>query len=403
MKRLIRNGPLFDGHVLHKKGAILIDGEKITRVFTQTDEAGVLDAAGCQVIDAKGCLIMPGLVDLHSDSLERSIEKRKGVFFDIDFAILNLDRHLAACGITSFCHAISFADEELGLRAPEQARKCIEQIKAFNRSGQALVKHNTHIRYEVGSVKSLEIILELLDQGLVDLVSIMDHTPGQGQFKSMQSYVNFHATEYGLGKEEILVKAAEKQSDNARAWKMVAELTRQVSRAGIPMLSHDDDTAEKVDLIRDFGIRASEFPVTLAAAARAIEKGLSVFMGAPNLIRNQSTNGNLKASDALAQGVCTGLVSDYYPESLCQAPFMAAGAGFSEDLSRALAAVTSGPGSFLQGAAGAGELRPGTDADIIIINREHNWAHITHTLVKGHLNFHIQERQSDKGELWNTY
>ncbi|MGD9308833.1 MAG: alpha-D-ribose 1-methylphosphonate 5-triphosphate diphosphatase, partial [Desulfosarcina sp.] len=104
-KRLIHNGPVFDGFRLHEQAAVHIKDGKIETISDQA-----IRTRECQEIDAQGQLVMPGLVDLHSDSLERSIEKRKGIFFDVDFAILNLDRHLAACGITTYCHAICFAD-----------------------------------------------------------------------------------------------------------------------------------------------------------------------------------------------------------------------------------------------------------------------------------------------------
>lgn len=382
-KILITGGPLFDGHKLYDRGSVLFEDGVVKKVF---QEPVMVKDATC--IHANGDLIMPGLVDLHSDSLERSIEKRKGVFFDIEFAILNLDRQLAACGITSFCHAISFADKELGLRSPEIAEKCIRKIKAFHFSDQALVKHNTHIRYEVGSKTSLDIIKKLITEGLVDMISIMDHTPGQGQFKSMESYMKFHSDEYELSQDEIFEKAREKQDNNNQAWKMVTELAKIVKLSGIPMLSHDDDTKSKVDLIKAMGVDASEFPVTMEAARRANKSGLDIFMGAPNLIRDISTNGNLKTSDVLKQGLCTGIVSDYYPESLFQASFIAA--NYTSNLEQALHKVTSGPGLFLNSDTNPGFLTLGADADIIIVNRDHTWAHLTRAFVRGKSVFQIQ-------------
>lgn len=379
---LITGGPLFDGISLYDRGAVLIEGQTVTQVFPHG--AGV---AASECIHSNGDMIMPGLVDLHSDSLERSIEKRKGVFFDIDFAILNLDRQLVSCGITTFCHAISFADNELGLRSPAEAEKCVRRIKAFNRSGQSLVKHLVHVRYEVGSAASFGIITALIRENLVDLISIMDHTPGQGQFKCMESYMKFHSQEYNLDDARIREKAREKQLNNRRAWEMVSELARTVNAHGIPMLSHDDDTEGKIDLIRAMGVGASEFPVTMAAASRACLSGLDVFMGAPNLIRDSSTNGNLLASQALRNNVCTGLVSDYYPESLVQASFIAA--RHTSCLERSLQTVTSGPGAFLNLDSKPGFLTPGADADVILVNRDHDWAHITRAVVRGRTVFRV--------------
>jgi len=375
-RRLIHNGPLFDGYRLYAQGAVWVRDAKIEAVLP-----GPVDSADAQTIDAKGDLIMPGLVDLHSDSLERSIEKRKGVFFDVDFAILNLDRHLAACGITTFCHALCFADDELGLRSPVEAANCAQRIRRFSESSQALVNHKIHIRYELGSEQSLRVVCDIVRQGLADMVSVMDHTPGQGQFKSLDAYIKFQALEYRMPEHLVREKVRIKIEKSAHAWEMVKILATKVSQAGIPMLSHDDDTREKVDLIRSLGIGASEFPVNETAARRARSHGLKVFMGAPNLLRNQSTNGNLRASDALKTGLCDGLMSDYYPESLLQSGFL--GQEHTGCLAKSLKAITGGPGEYLNMANRPGRLVPGADADLIIVDRSHPWAHVTHTLVKG--------------------
>lgn len=264
----------------------------------------------------------------------------------------------------------------------------MRQIKAFASSPQSLVRHNTHIRYEVGSRQSFEVILDLLDQGLVDLVSIMDHTPGQGQFKSITDYMTFHQAEYDLAREEIENRAREKQNGNQEAWDMVTTLADAVTARGIPMLSHDDDTPEKVDLVRAMGVKATEFPVSMAAAVQASKAGMAIFMGSPNLIRDASTNGNLKASQVLETGILTGLVSDYYPESLFQAAFQA---GLRiNNLEAGLAAVTSGPGRYINPETGPGQLFPGAPADILIVNQDHTWAHITQAFVNGRQVFSIE-------------
>ncbi|MFW5871052.1 MAG: alpha-D-ribose 1-methylphosphonate 5-triphosphate diphosphatase [Verrucomicrobiota bacterium] len=384
MKTLITDGPLFDGIKFYDGGSVLFENGKILSVF---DRQVILEDTS--QINAGGNLIMPGLVDLHSDTLERSIEKRKGVFFDVEFAILNLDRQLAACGITTFYHAISFADNELGLRSPQKAENCVRKINAFQSSGQALIRHFIHIRYEVGSEQSFKIILNLMEQGLVDMVSIMDHTPCQGQFRSMESYLKFHSDEYDLPSRVIIDRAREKQQNNNQAWQMVKALTERVTDLKIPLLSHDDDTVEKIDMIKSMGVGGCEFPVSIEAAIKAREEGLDLFMGSPNLVRNSSSNGNLKASDLLKEGICAGLVSDYYPESLLQAGFITE--TFTANPAKALQKVTSGPGSFLNSKNKPGFLEPGADADILIVNRDHKWAHLVAAFAHGHKIFEIQQ------------
>lgn len=387
MDLIIHGGPVFDGHQLISDGAVHISDGGITQVtdLGKPDSPDIKNffAAPCcnNSLNTHGKLIMPGLVDLHSDSLERNIEKRKGVIFDVDFALLNLDRQLAAWGITSFFHAISFNDNAFGLRSPHRAQNYVRKIKAFNDSDQALVRHYVHLRYEIGSQKGLKAILQLLDEGLPDLISIMDHTPGQGQFRSMAVYMKYNHLEYGISPDQVMEKVRKKQEGSAMAWEFATELAQHVRSYGIPLFSHDDDTVEKVDLVHSMGITGCEFPITQAAALRAREHGMEIFMGSPNFVRDASSSGNLKASTVMEQGILSGLVSDYYPESLCQACFMAADK--TGNPAMGLGSATSGPGRFVRSKKGTGTLDPGTRADIIVVDRDHEWAHITHTFVDG--------------------
>ena len=200
------------------------------------------------MVSLAGRLVMPGIIDLHSDALEKCIEMRAGVFFDDAFAIQNLDRRLAACGITTFFHAISFADNELGLRSPEKARDLVHRIHEFGNSPACLVRHRVHVRFEIGSSRSLAVIEGLLDADLIDLLSFMDHTPGQGQFRSIASYLDFYRDNYQFSKDTVTAMIAHKKAHQETAWHQASSLARRAANAGVPILSHDDDTAEKVEL-----------------------------------------------------------------------------------------------------------------------------------------------------------
>jgi alpha-D-ribose 1-methylphosphonate 5-triphosphate diphosphatase len=132
----------------------------------------------------------------------------------------------------------------------------------------------------------------------------------------------------------------------------------------------------------------------MAAAEQASKAGMAVFMGSPNLIRDASTSGNLKASQVLESGMLTGLVSDYYPESLFQAAFKAGRK--LNNLETGLAAVTSGPGQYINPETGPGRLFPGAPADILIVNQDHAWAHITQAFVNGRQVFSIEAPSMSK-------
>jgi alpha-D-ribose 1-methylphosphonate 5-triphosphate diphosphatase len=370
-------GPLFDGRQILADGCVFFSRQGVTAV-----EAGVRERPTADAIDVHGALIAPGLVDLHCDTMEKCVEMRPGVLFDAEFALQALDQRLAASGITTFCHALSFADNELGLRSPDEAARLVERIKAFDRQARGAVRHRIHTRFEIGSARSARVIEGLIAAGRVDLLSFMDHTPGQGQFKTLQSYIDFYQRNYQVPADEVMTMVDRKKADRPKAWDQAVGLAEKARAAGIPILSHDDDTPAKVSLIRQLHVDGCEFPIALAAARSAREAGLQVFMGAPNLVRGASTNGHLKAADAVARGLCNGLISDYYPECLLQTPFKVQTA-LSVPLSQALGLVTTGPAAFLKDRLVSGCLAPGDPADLIVIETAGKWKKVVQTWVAG--------------------
>lgn len=370
-------GAIFDGERFWEQGTIICDEQGIKSIEAGCHTKGIECA-----IDVKGKLIAPGLVDLHSDALEKCIEIRPGVYFDAEFALLNLDRRLALCGITSFCHAISFAEDEFGLRSCEQAEALVRLIHKFNKSDKAQVNHLIHARFEISNPEGESILARLIGENLVDMVSLMDHTPGQGQFKTLESYIAYHTGTYKVTPQQITALVEQKTARKEETMKQVVRVGQLVRESNIPFLSHDDDTAEKVSFVRELGVNASEFPVSMEAAQAAKKSNMKVFMGAPNLIRGCSSNNHLKASDALKAGMCDALVSDYYPECLLQAPFTAS-KRYNINLYETLKLVTSNPGDYLKQRIKAGRLIQGAPADLIIIDRTSTWIRTAQTWVSG--------------------
>ena len=166
----IYGGPVFDGKRLLQEGAVVIRSGIIEEVVE-----GRRFPSATNMHDVNGRLIMPGLVDLHSDTLEKCIEMRPGVFFDAEFALLSLDQRIAACGITTFCHAISFANNELGLRSAEHAGALVRLIKRLAKENRFKVRHLVHMRHEIGADIDGFSPGRMMDEGLVDVFSIMDH------------------------------------------------------------------------------------------------------------------------------------------------------------------------------------------------------------------------------------
>ncbi|MEA3416976.1 MAG: alpha-D-ribose 1-methylphosphonate 5-triphosphate diphosphatase [Thermodesulfobacteriota bacterium] len=370
-------GSIFNGERLYPKGGVLFSEKGIIRIIEGGDMPPAEDS-----FNVHGQLIAPGLVDLHSDALEKCIEIRPGVYFDAEFALLNLDRRLAFCGITSFCHAISFAEDEFGLRSCEKAETLVRLIHKFNKSDKAQVNHLIHARFEISNPEGESVLTRLIGEDLVDMVSIMDHTPGQGQFKTLESYIAYHTGTYKVTPEQVSALVEQKTARKEETMKQVVRVGQLVRESNIPFLSHDDDTAEKVSFVRELGVNASEFPVSMEAAQAAKKSNIKVFMGAPNLIRGCSSNNHLKASDALKAGMCDALVSDYYPECLLQAPFTAS-KRHNINLQETLKLVTSNPGDYLKQRIKAGRLIEGAPADLIIVDHTGSWVRTAQTWVSG--------------------
>jgi alpha-D-ribose 1-methylphosphonate 5-triphosphate diphosphatase len=212
----------------------------------------------------------------------------------------------------------------------------------------------------------------------------MDHTPGQGQFKTLESYITYKIGTYRVTPDEVTRLAEWKVAQREKGFDHMTRLVETVRKSGLPFLSHDDDTSEKVALVQSLGVSGCEFPVSMEAVKAAKHSNMKVFMGAPNFMRDRSSNGHLKASDALLQGLCDALVSDYYPECLLQAPFLAAGR-YSLKLEEALKLVTSTPGDYLDRHQTPGRLAPGGPADLLVIDTSCPWASVVQTWVSGTL------------------
>lgn len=270
-------------------------------------------------VNASGYMVIPGFVDIHSDALEKEIEPRPNVLFPEDIALVELDKKLSACGVTTIYHSLSFAEGEIGLRCNRTARKIVEEIIRMKSSLNTRTK--VHCRYEITNTEALPIIEELLKKGFIDLLSFMDHTPGQGQFRDILSYKNYFGKVYRKTEEELMNIINRKLSVRSEAFENIFYLSSICQNLGIPMASHDDDSEEKIRLIKDLGIRISEFPVNRGAAKAARDNGIFVCVGAPNVLRGSSQVNNLSAREAISQGLANILCSDYAPMTFIHSVF----------------------------------------------------------------------------------
>lgn len=344
------------GEVL-ERGAVRLENGQIAEI-----RASFAPLAGAG-LNAQGMTLLPGLVDMHGDMIEKELEPRPGTRFDHDLAIIELDKRLAAYGVTTAFASLSFADG-LGLRSDDRAEGIIRDLVA--RRPQLNVDHRVHARYEVSNTDSLRPLLTLIGEGMIDLISFMDHTPGQGQFRDMEGYVTYIARHSGRPVDEVRREAAGRMDAGTEdVWRQARALSAAALQAGIPLASHDDDTAGKVKLLAGLGVTISEFPVTLEAARAACAHGLTTVMGAPNALRGRSHSGNLSALDALAAGTLHGLAADYSPMTMLPAAWAVAAQGL-RSLPQAVAMVTDVP-ARTTGLGDRGRIEVGRRADLVLV------------------------------------
>ncbi len=336
-------------------------------------------------IDAQNYLLLPGLIDLHGDMIERDVEPRPKAYFPTDLALFELDKRLAALGITTAFAAISFAEanKKQYLRSEERARDTIQLIN--NLKAELLVDTRIHARFELTNLSAPRILHELLETEQLDMISLNDHTPGQGQYRDIEKHIQHVAAWRGVSEESFrkeVLERLERLNQNPPSWEVIQALCAEAKSKAIVLASHDDDTAAKVDIVANLGASISEFPVTLEAAATAKGKGLFTVMGAPNAFRGQSNTGNLSALEAIEEGVLDILASDYYPAALLHIVFKLKQKGLA--LHEAVKLVSSNPAKAAR-LHDRGSLELGKRADLILIDDSQNLPRVRATLSNGKL------------------
>jgi alpha-D-ribose 1-methylphosphonate 5-triphosphate diphosphatase len=310
-------------------------------------------------------LIAPGLVDLHCDAVEKEIEPRPGAPFPIDSALVELDKKLAMTGITTMFHAIAFNEESLvGQRGNDNAGRVIERINAANRR-ELLVDNLVHARWEITSFTSVPIIKRLIGDGAVRILSFMDHSPGQGQFRSLETWKNYHMPVYELTEQQVARVIDSQRDKRGRCRDLLDDLARCARVRGVILASHDDDCTDKVDLMKGLGVNIVEFPLSGDVADYARQCRMAVGMGAPNVVRGRSQSGNIAAGPLVEQGLCDFLCADYHPGSLLQASYVLHRER-QLALGDALALISSRPAA-IAGLHDRGRIEPGALADLIVI------------------------------------
>ncbi len=318
-----------------------------------------------QAQDLGGDYLMPGLVELHTDNLEKHMTPRPGVDWPTASAVLTHDAQIIAAGITTVFDALSIGDINPRGKRMQQLPAMLDAVASAEAAGDTRAEHRLHLRCEVCHPDALSLFRDLVGHPLVKLVSVMDHSPGQRQFAREDKYREYYMGKYHLSAAEMDA-FSEQQTANSRQYSDRQRLAVvEICQArGLALASHDDATLAHVEESAGLGMAIAEFPTTLEAAEASHARGLKVLMGAPNVVRGGSHSGNIAAADLAQRGVLDILSSDYYPASLLQAAFLLAAFDNSYDLPKAIATVSLLPAQAV-GLDDRGEIRPGLRADLL--------------------------------------
>jgi alpha-D-ribose 1-methylphosphonate 5-triphosphate diphosphatase len=322
--------------------------------------------------DMGGDILMPGIIDLHTDNLERQVQPRAGARWPSRSAYLSHDSQCAVAGVTTVFDALCVGNLSLDNEDRVRTfREGVADLTALATTGLFKSDHVLHLRCEMPSDNMLALAEPVVPHPLTRMVSLMDHTPGVGQYADVERFRARKLRE-GIPLAEINAQIESLQSQRGflRAPNRQALLEMVRGRA-IVLASHDDETLEEVAANHADGVMISEFPVRLAAARGAKALGMDVIAGAPNIVRGGSHSGNVAAAELIAAGAVDALASDYVPPALVEAAFAAADAGLS--VPDAVALVTAGPARLAR-LDDRGRIAVGLRADLLRVRRHEGLA-----------------------------
>ncbi len=350
------------------RGAVVVEHSRISTVieghFDRRDQA-------IREVDLAGAYLMPGIIDLHSDSLEAEVNPRPQANLPLEFALANLERRLILSGVTTQFHAISFMNQEKTSRTVGQAAERAAFIARVRNDPHRVVDHHVLHRLDVWNPDAMDHLFASVRNFPVGYVSLNDHTPGQGQYRDVDHYRSFMKLwRQQRGQDEwtdddIDGRMATRQADSATVPMVYGRVRAERENWPFMLATHDDDSPEKVDRQWEIGASIAEFPVTLDAARRARDRGMAIAVGAPNIVRGGSTSGNLDARELFAAGLADIMVADYHAPALPLAAFRVFQEGVV-DLPTAIRTLTLNP-ALAMGFADRGAIREGHVADLAVV------------------------------------
>lgn len=340
----------------------VIEGTLVMRGATIADIAsGRSSLPGA--IDLDGDYLIPGVVDVHTDNLERQVQPRHNARWPSRSALVAHDAQCAAAGVTTVLDALCLGDLGFDKDRMRTFREGMVDLDAMLLTGLLKSEHFLHLRCEMPAVDVIAMFDPVADHPRVRMISLMDHSPGVGQYANLDRYRDLRRKE-GMPSDYVERRIAELQTQRARLRDPNRRaLLERVANLDVMLASHDDRTEEEIIENHADGIRISEFPVSMIAAKAAKAHGMQVIVGAPNIVRGGSHSGNVSAAEMLRAGAVDAFASDYVPAALVEAAFRC-GAAAGIGLPEAVALVTDHP-ARMAGLSDRGRLEAGLRADLV--------------------------------------
>jgi alpha-D-ribose 1-methylphosphonate 5-triphosphate diphosphatase len=319
-------------------------------------------------LDGGGSYLIPGLIDVHSDGLEKELSPRPGVVFPEAFGLRSFEGRLRGAGVTTVMHGVGYEQDDRHERTVELAERLTAALHRRSAEPSALVDHRILYRVDArdsAGVEALELHVDGLDPSKTPVfVSFEDHTPGQGQYSNVDHYRRWLSSRTENVEEElqrVMDKRAEKLVNRDPNLQRLCQLAKE---GRIKLLVHDPVSAMDIDDAASWPASIAEFPTTVEAARAAIERGMATVLGAPNAMRGVSHSGNVSAEELVRKNLVTCLASDYQPATLLTAVFLLNQRGACS-LSAAVRLVTEGPANML-GLSDRGRIEVGKRADLVL-------------------------------------
>ncbi len=337
-------------------GSVRVENGLITDITSGSSQIGE---------DFGGDYLIPGLVELHTDQLENHYRPRPGVYWNTLGALQSHDVQIAGSGITTVFDAVRIGEDPEMPGMAQHVQVMVDAIATGVADGRLRADHLIHLRCELPAFDAAEVFERFCTLPLVKLASLMDHSPGQRQYRVLDGYIQYYKTKLSLNDAQMDKFIADRQAEGATySAKNRAAILKRGHEVGLAFASHDDATIEQVDESLNDGVDIAEFPTTLEAAEASHKHGLAVLMGAPNVVRGGSHSGNVAATDLARRGWLDVLSSDYVPGALLLAAFRLPGLAENVTLPDAIRTVSTNPAKAAH-LNDRGEIATGKRADLV--------------------------------------